>query len=314
MTDTIFADVSYYQAAADNSYPYRVLSIRSNDGNFRDPKFYQNYRWCVDAVESGRLEFFIVYFYWRTSSGDVDTHVDMVTRAGGPHPKMVTMIDLESGGNPGGDWSGELNNEFNRLAGWLGNPLRVIAYANRSDYQNMWRNHPASLRWVGAGYPTNPNLPNQIAHQYTNGVINAGGLPLGAPPFGNCDMNSANGLSPEEFAAACGVGAEDEDEMAGWTPELVFRAMVLLENQAGVRRPSTARFRHLGEGDVNTCAGFAWTADGNVYDNLIIKLAEYGDPDALNVLREIASADPQKYPDRQGDRATAQRILTKLSK
>src|ERR1700754_1952386 len=105
MTDTVFADVSEWQTAVDDSYPYRVLSIRSNDGTYRDNKFYQNYQWCLRAVDSGRLAFFIVYFFWRLGSGDVDTHIDMVTRAGGPHPKMVSMIDLESGnGNPVGNY------------------------------------------------------------------------------------------------------------------------------------------------------------------------------------------------------------------
>lgn len=205
--DTIFADVSEWQVAVDDSYPYRVLSIRSNDGTYRDNKFYHNYQWCVNACDTGRLTFFMVYFFWRVGSGDVDTHIDMVTRAGGSHPKMVSMIDLESDAtNPRVDFSDELNGEYARLATWLGNSARVISYANSGDY-TMWRNHPASLRWIGAGYPVNPNLPNQIAHQYTNGTIQAGGLPLGAPPFGACDMNSADGLSPEQFAAACGIGA-----------------------------------------------------------------------------------------------------------
>ncbi|TPG32674.1 hypothetical protein EAH80_17835 [Mycobacterium hodleri] len=29
--------------------------------------------------------------------------------------------------------------------------------------------------------------------------------PGGAAPFGNCDMNSANGFHPGHFAAACGI-------------------------------------------------------------------------------------------------------------
>lgn len=205
--DTLFADVSYFQAPADDSYPYQVLSIRSNDGTFRDTNFAHNYQWCAQACDAGRLAFFIVYFYWRTGGGDVDTHITMVSAQGGPHPKMVSMIDLESGGNPGGDQSWELNGEYNRLAEWLGDPRRVIAYANRSDFNAMWQNRPPGLRWVGAGYGQNPNLPGQIAHQYTDGNGYGHGLPEGAPPFGNCDMNSANGLDPGQFAAACGVGA-----------------------------------------------------------------------------------------------------------
>jgi hypothetical protein len=212
VTDTLFADVSYFQAPVDDSYPHAVLSIRSNDGTFRDPNFEHNYRWCVNAVESGRLEFFIVYLYCRTNwEQTAQTHIDMVTAAGGPHPRMVSMLDVESGGNPPGDGSDWINRTYWRLADWLGNPKRVIGYANTGDFNSMWRERPDGLRVIAAGYGRLPDLPGQIAHQYTDGQGFGGGLPEGAPPFGNCDMNSANGLSPQEFAAACGIGTGEED-------------------------------------------------------------------------------------------------------
>ncbi|WP_305780001.1 hypothetical protein [Nocardia nova] len=205
--DTLFADVSYFQAPVDDSYPYAVLSIRSNDGTFRDPNFSRNYQWCVQAVESGRLEFFIVYVYCRTNwEQTAQVHIDMVEAEGGPHPRMVSMLDVESGGNPPGDGSDWINRTYWRLADWLGDPKRVIGYANTGDFNSMWRTRPDGLRVIAAGYGRLPDLPGQIAHQYTDGQGFGGGLPEGAPPFGNCDMNSANGLSPQEFAAACGVG------------------------------------------------------------------------------------------------------------
>jgi hypothetical protein len=34
-------------------------------------------------------------------------------------------------------------------------------------------------------------------------------LPEGAPPFGHCDMNSADGLTAAEYARACGIAATD---------------------------------------------------------------------------------------------------------
>lgn len=204
---TIFSDISEFQVPVNDSYPSRVLSFRSNDGTHRDVNFAQNYQWSVNAVASGKLEFFIVYCYWRANwDQTAQILMDMVNGQGGPHPKMAVMIDLESGGNPGGDQSGGANGMFNKLAGWLGNPLRVIAYANKSDFYGMWSNRPAGLRVIGAGYGQNPNLPGQIAHQYTDGGGYGGGLPEGYPPFGNCDMNSADGLNSQQFAAACGVG------------------------------------------------------------------------------------------------------------
>lgn len=204
MTDTLFADVSEFQVPVDDSYPHPFISIRSNDGTHRDANFAQNYQWCCAAADAGRIVGFIVYYYWRPNSTGLNTHMDMV---GAPHPKMVTMIDLESGGNPSGDQSGALVYEYDQLSGWLGSAARICAYANSSDYWNMWPNPPAALRWVGAGYPRNPNLLNQFAHQYTDGAVSAPGMPMGAPPFGNCDMNSADGLAPGDLAAALGLGA-----------------------------------------------------------------------------------------------------------
>lgn len=211
VTDTLFADVSEFQTPVTNAYTdagYRVLSIRSNDGTYRDHNFAKNYSWCVDAVNQGHLDFFMVYAYWRLNwQATLDTMKDMVTIAGGPHPKMVAMIDLESGGNPGGDQSDPVNRMYWGLSDWLGDPRRVIGYANKGDFFSMWVTRPSGLRVIGAGYGANPNLPGQIAHQYTDGQGYGGGLPEGAAPFGNCDMNSADGLSSQALANQLGVAA-----------------------------------------------------------------------------------------------------------
>lgn len=214
VSDTIFADVSYYNTPVDDSYTaagYQVLSIRSNDGTFEDTNFAQNYQWCVDSIAKGTLNFFIVYFYWRPGSGDVDTHIAMVEAAGGPHPRMVSMIDLESGGNPNSDQSAEVNAEYQRLVTWLdGNDLRVIGYGNQGDLRTMWQFPGSKIDVIIAGYGANPTSPNlnliKLAHQYTDGQDFGDDLPVGAPPWATCDMNSADGLSVSEFAAACGLG------------------------------------------------------------------------------------------------------------
>lgn len=203
---TLFADVSYFQVPVDDSYPHAIFSFRSNDGTFRDPHFAHNYRWAVRRTDAGRLACFIVYFYWRRNWADcVETMREMVDAEGGPHPAMIAMIDVESGGNPRGDQSGGLNGAYWDLADWLGDPRRVIAYANRGDYFDMWPARPDGLRVIGAGYGRNPNLPGQIAHQYTDGRDYGAGLPQGSPPFGDCDMNIAYDHTPQTFAAACGV-------------------------------------------------------------------------------------------------------------
>jgi hypothetical protein len=120
---------------------------------------------------------------------------------------MVSMIDLESGGNPSSDASNQVNSDYITLTKWLGSEKRVIGYANLGDQRTMWQTPPARIPMIIAGYGTNPNDPAvfKIAHQYTDGQGYGDGLPEGAPPFGNCDMNSADGFSPSQLADALGV-------------------------------------------------------------------------------------------------------------
>jgi hypothetical protein len=206
MTDTIYPDVSEFQAPVNDSFSGQFLVIRSNDGTYQDKNFAQNYQWCVAAANAGKITGFAVYAYWRANwSQTAQTMIDMVTSQGGPHPLMAAMIDLESGGNPGGDQSAGVNGMFNQLAQWLGNPARVFGYANSSDFFSMWQTRPAGLRVVGAGYGSNPNLPGQIAHQYTDGNGYDAELPQGITPWSTCDMNSADGLSPQQLAQALGL-------------------------------------------------------------------------------------------------------------
>jgi len=206
MTDTLFADVSYFQVPVDDSYPYQVLSIRVSDGTFRDPNFAQNYRWMCSRIDSGKLVFGIVYTYNRPNWLDnANTVKDMINANGGLHPRVALMLDVERFENPPGDGSDWINRCYWNLADWVGNPKRIIGYANREDYFNLWVTKPDGLRVIGAGYPVDPKLPGQLAHQYTDGRGFGLPLPQGCPPFGNCDMNSANGLDPYQFAAACGI-------------------------------------------------------------------------------------------------------------
>jgi hypothetical protein len=210
--DTIYADVSEWQRPVDDSYPYRVLCIRSNDGTYRDKDWAANYGWCRAAADSGKLACFIVYFVWRPNWQDaVNT---LKSQVGDPHPKMAVMLDVESwGGQIGGNQSAGINAAFGQVADWLGDPRRVIGYGNVSDLNTLWPQKPPGVRLVIAGYGSNPSYPGKIAHQYTNGEGYGGGLPEGAPPFGNCDMNAADGLTATAFAQTLGI-TTDADE---WT-------------------------------------------------------------------------------------------------
>lgn len=223
--DTLFADVSEYQRVVDDSYtsatyadrgqnwPYRWISIRSNDDTHADDNFAANYAWCVKAVNDGRLEGFSVYYIWRPGPASVHTHMKLIGDAGGPHPRMNSEVDVETWRgsltpNPAYDVSSQINSDVDTLATWFGgNRARVIGYGNCSDIGTMWRTRPAGLLMRYAGYGQNPDKPDEVAHQYTEGKGTGGGLPEEAPPFGKCCMNSADNLSPAQFAAKLGLTA-----------------------------------------------------------------------------------------------------------
>jgi hypothetical protein len=211
MADTIFADVSEFQAPVDDSYPYPVLSIRVSDGTYVDHNFAHNYAWMRSALDSGKLTFGIVYTYVRPATWDTnrDTVINTINANGGLHPRVVLMLDVESGGNGSGDQSDGINRLYWALHDW-GAAGRIIGYGNTWDLNSCWPTKPDGIPLIVAAYGSNPSYPNKIAHQYTDGSVGAdpaNGLPSGAPPFGNCDMNAADGLDANAFAAACGIGA-----------------------------------------------------------------------------------------------------------
>lgn len=75
------------------------------------------------------------------------------------------------------------------------------------------------------------------------------------------------------------------------------------------RFPSRSPLRHLGEGTVDTWAGMDLNIDGNLHVVLVKTLAELGDRQSLQLLAEVAGADPSSYPDRINDANLARTIL-----
>lgn len=285
LTDTIYADVSEHQVPVDDSYPYRVIAIRSSDGDYRDLNWDQNYDWCKRKCDEGALDFFIVYFVWYPNwDVGVATIKDMV---GEPHPHMAVMIDVENWeGKISGDQSEGLNAAYWDLSQWLGDPRRVIGYGTAGDLNSLWPDKPGGLGIVLAAWGFNPDYPGKIAHQYTdnNGYGNGDSLPNGCLPFGPCDMNSADGRDPVDFAAVCGIDV-------GAVPETVAtfdRSRVLALD--GPRRV-VPRSVYGGGGD----------------DTAVERDALLGDPDAVELVTKCARSSQDAAA-----RARAELILTRL--
>lgn len=253
-SDTLFADVSEFQPQVDDSYPFSVLSIRVCDGTYQDHNFAANYAWMRAALDSGKLAFGIVYTYVRPASPSANAATVKATidANGGLHPRVVLMLDVEAGGNPGGDQSDPINQVHDDLADYAGSPARIIGYGNVSDLDNLWPEKPDGIRLIVAGYGSNPDYPGKIAHQYTNGTGYGGGLPEGCSPFCNCDMNSADGLDSNAFAAACGIGTPPAPTPGGTVEpltadeqqELLTRVREIWDQ---LRGPGGAGWSELGE-------------------------------------------------------------------
>ncbi|ARQ95470.1 endolysin [Mycobacterium phage Shandong1] len=315
--DTLYADVSEWQAPVTDAYTnagYKVLCIRSNDGTHRDVDWQSNYAWCKRAVDDGRLKFFIVYFVWRPNW--TEAVATLKSQIGEPHPRMAVMVDVESwGGQITGDQSDGINAAFESIASWLGDRRRVIGYGNAGDLDRLWPRKPAGVRLVVAGYGRLPTYPGMIAHQYTDGTGwgRKTGLPDGAPPFGNCDMNAANGLTATQFAAALGIDTTEDDLLSALSPDEQREVLFLLRILADKRFVSRSPLRFLGEKETETVAGFGLNTDGLNHVQFVIDMVKIGDPWHINHLRTLAAAiGDARYPDRQEDCKLAKRILDEL--
>lgn len=75
---------------------------------------------------------------------------------------------------------------------------------------------------------------------------------------------------------------------------------------------SRSPLRHLGEGEIDTWAGIDLNDDGHGHIIRVKSLAEIGHAPSLDLLAEVAGADPAKYPDRQSDAALARLILARI--
>lgn len=149
MADTLYADASEWQAGVDDSYPYPVLCIRSNDGTHRDHRWRNNYDWCRRNADNGRLTIFFAYFVWRPNWRQAVA--TFRAQVGTPHPRIAVMLDVESrGGQIRDDQSAGINAAYREVGGFVGSRARVIGYGNVGDLNHLWPHKPPGIRLVVA--------------------------------------------------------------------------------------------------------------------------------------------------------------------
>jgi hypothetical protein len=88
--------------------------------------------------------------------------------------------------------------------------------------------------------------------------------------------------------------------------------LALLRALAVKRYGSRSPLRHLGEGEVDTAIGFDLNEDANLHVLVVMELARAGVKSQIDLLKEVAAADPAKHPDRQNDAALAKQLLAIL--
>lgn len=205
---TYWADVSQYQRPVDDSYPHRIFCFRSNTGDRLDTAAAANLTWALSALERGRLDTVIVYYFFRPGQANCDLWREVVTRNNKIDPRIVCMVDVEGdNGTVRGDCSAEINDEVRRVQGWLGGK-RVIGYLNPKSDPGLWLTRPG-IPLIIPHYNNDPGnsyaFPDRFAHQYSDRVQCA--------PFGPCDANFS-ALSIPDLKQLFGVGESMSDVKA----------------------------------------------------------------------------------------------------
>jgi predicted chitinase len=112
-----------------------------------------------------------------------------------------------------------------------------------------------------------------------------------------------------------GIPDQGDDDLSAQAEQMIAD----IHRELTQRLPSRSPLRHLDQtafypdGLVDTMAGMVLNTDGSEHVQYVSLLAGYGHPPTLALLREVASADPARYPDRQDDAKLAQAILADVT-
>jgi predicted chitinase len=102
---------------------------------------------------------------------------------------------------------------------------------------------------------------------------------------------------------------EEDSFMPALNTDEQRELLELARQQAAYRRESRSRLRWPHQGEIDTCAGFAWSGEAWGHESQTEKLAvEYGDPVAIANLYAVATTDEDG---RDADKELAEKMLEK---
>lgn len=194
MADTFFTDTSEFQAPYDRTYPWPIASFRFDTGYRLDNIAATNWARLSAMLGAGQLRIAIAYCVHIDGAEDaILARMRSLFGRTCPSNRLVLMVDMESGADfagPGDHTTGA-NYLLGQLAAYTGSRDRVLAYANRYDYQNNWPGCPPWVKRVTASYGQQD--PGSYAWQYTGGGSGDNppqSYPRQSTPFaGNVDHN-----------------------------------------------------------------------------------------------------------------------------
>lgn len=175
----------------------------------------------------------------------------------------------------------------------------------------------AQMQYAGLG----PAWYWVVARPQINGLCDAGNLTAVTQAINGGQNGAADRKTRYDRALALGdqllqlTTDTGEDDLSAEAERQIGVIYQELTKKFASRSP----LRHLDQtqyypgGLVDTMAGMVLNTDGSEHVQYVSLLASYGHPGTLALLREVAGADPQQYPDRQDDAKLAQAILAEAT-
>jgi hypothetical protein len=199
MAAIVWPDVSTYQPYYTSacSAVRDVFEFRADSGYGTDAKARVNWSRTRTDLNNGSLKCAIAYVVYIPGNNNMIMARLKSVFGLKPDKRLMFMIDMESGpyfAGPGNHSVGA-NQLAASLAAWCGSKLRVLGYANGSDWGRCWPSRPTWMKRIIAAWGT--GTPGGFwGWQYTDGqpqFASVYGYPSSTPPFGRCDHNAYTG-------------------------------------------------------------------------------------------------------------------------